>query len=307
VTSFILKLTRHRFDKFIILVKFVAAKGDNVYPLMQPETMQGQHYRYLEAFVDELRGRGKYSFTLADLRNKYNLSDEALKKALQRLISKKEAARVRQEFYVIVPPEYRSRGMLPVSFFIADLMKFLQKDYYVGLLTAASFYGAAHQQPQEFYLVTTKPTLRAINNSKLRIRFLYKKEWNSADIKERKVETGIIKISSPELTVLDLVTYADKIGGLNRVATVLEELTEQIDKDILIQTISKYKNIATVQRLGFLLETLEKNEFVDALMKYLKGVKHFPIVLRPQKQKPQSMVTGNRWKVVANTQIETDL
>lgn len=297
---------RH-FDKFLFFIKFIAAKGDNVHPLMQPETMQNQQYRYLEAFADKLRSKGKYSFTLTDLRNKYDLSDEALKKALQRLTHKKEAARVRQEFYVIVPPEYRSRGILPTSFFIDDLMKFLKRDYYVGLLTAASFYGAAHQQPQEFYVVTIKPTMRAINTNKLKVRFFYKKEWNGGDIKERKVETGFIKISSPELTALDLVTYADKIGGLNRVATILEELSEQMDKDVLIQTITSYRNVATVQRLGFVLETLEKNELAGALMQYLEGVKHFPILLRPQKEKPATMVTGNRWKVVANAKIEADL
>jgi predicted transcriptional regulator of viral defense system len=274
---------------------------------MQPETMQTQQYRYLEAFVDELRSNGKYTFTLTDLRNKYELSDEALKKALQRLTNKKEAARVRQAFYVIVPPEYRSREILPTSFFIADLMKFLQRDYYVGMLTAASFYGAAHQQPQEFYVVTVKPTLRAINTHKLKIRFFYKKEWNGADVKERKVETGFIKVSSPELTALDLVTYSDKIGGLNRTATVLDELAEQINKDVLLQAISRYKNVATVQRLGFLLETLGKTELADGLIDYLKSVKHFPILLRPQKEKPETMVTGNRWKVVGNTKIEADL
>lgn len=269
--------------------------------------MKAQQYRYLEAFVDDLRSRGKYSFTLTDLRNQYRLSDEALKKALQRLTNKKEAARVRQEFYVIVPPEYRSRGMLPASFFIADLMKFLQKDYYVGLLSAASLYGAAHQQPQEFYVITAKPTLRAIKTSKLKISFFYKKEWNVADIKERKVETGFVKVSSPELTALDLVTYADKIGGLNRVATVLEELTEQINNEALAQAIKRYGNVATIQRLGFLMETLGKTELADPLNEYLESVKHFPILLRPQKEKPATMAAGNRWKVVVNATIETDL
>ena len=269
--------------------------------------MQTQQYRYLETFINELRGNGKYNFTLNDLRNKYNLSDEALKKALQRLTNKKEVARVRQGFYVIVPPEYHSRGILPTSFFIADLMKFLQKEYYVGLVTAASFYGAAHQQPQEFYVVTTKPTLRSINTNKLKINFIYKKEWDPGDIKERKVETGFIKVSSLELTALDLVTYFDRIGGLNRVATVLEELAEQMNKDRLVQAAKRYGNISTVQRLGFLLETLGKNELIEPLVEYLKIVKHFPVLLRPQKGKSDTMVTGNHWKVVANTEIETDL
>lgn len=270
--------------------------------------MQAVQYRYLEAFVNELRGKGRYSFTLTDLRAKYDLSDEALKKALQRVTNKKEATRVRQEFYVIVPPEYRSRGILPTSFFIDDLMKFLGKDYYVGLLSAAAFYGAAHQQPQEFYVMTTKPTLRNINTAKLKINFLYKKVLDSTNIKDRKTETGYIKVSSPELTALDLVTYFDRIGGLNRAATVINELSEEINAQVLTETAKRYNNISSIQRLGFLLdEVLDKKELTMSLIQYLKSVKYFPVLLRPQKKKPITMVTGNQWKIVANKEIEIDL
>lgn len=264
-------------------------------------------YRYLETFVDELRSKGKYSFTVADLRNRFELSDEALKKALQRLTAKKEAARVRQEFYVIVPPEYRSRGMLPASFFIADLMKFLDKDYYAGLLSAAAFYGAAHQQPQAFYVITRKPTIRNIRTNKVAIHFSYKKEWDSTDIKERKVETGYLKVSSPELTALDLVTYFQKVGGLNRVAAVLEELAEAMDGELLRQTAQRYGNTASVQRLGYLLDAIGRSELAEPLAQRLKDQPYFPVLLRPQKEKPASMITGNGWKVVPNTEIETDL
>jgi predicted transcriptional regulator of viral defense system len=226
---------------------------------------------------------------------------------LQRLTAKKEAARVRQEFYVIVPPEYRSRGMLPVSFFIADLMTFLGKEYYVGLLSAAAFYGAAHQQPQTFYVMTKKPTIRNIGSNTVAIQFSYKKEWDKADIKERKVETGYVKVSSPELTALDLITYAQKAGGLNRVAAVLDELAEAMDKETLGQTVRRYGNTASVQRLGYLLEVIGRGEMAGAVAAYLNDGQYFPVLLRPQKKKPASMITGNDWKVIPNTEIETDL
>ncbi|HZH94438.1 MAG TPA: type IV toxin-antitoxin system AbiEi family antitoxin, partial [Flavisolibacter sp.] len=201
----------------------------------------------------------------------------------------------------------RSKGMLPTSFFIADLMKFLGKDYYVGLSTAAAFYGAAHQQPQEFYVITTKPTLRPINTGKLSISFFFKKEWHTADVKEHKVETGYINISSPELTALDLITYFDRVGGLNRVATVLDELAEGMNNTTLAEAARGYGNTATLQRLGYLLEILEKHSLAETLAEVLKGIKHFPVLLRPQKGERSTMVTGNTWKVAANTKIEADL
>lgn len=265
-------------------------------------------YKYLEELTNELRSKGRYTFTLAELRNHFDLTDEALKKALQRLKKKKEVALVRKEFYVIVPPEYRSRGILPTTLFIADLMKFLNRNYYTALLNAAAFYGAAHQQPQEFYVVTTKPTLRGIHNSKVRINFCYKKNWASEDIIERKIETGYLKVSSPELTALDLVFYFDRIGGFNRIATILDELSEQINAEKLVRTAERFHQVSTVQRLGYLLdEILGKKELAIPLSDYLKTIKHFPVLLRPQKEKPATMTTGNAWKVVPNIEIETDL
>jgi len=265
-------------------------------------------YRYLEDFINELRSDGKYAFTLKELQKRFDISNEAIKKALQRLKKKKEIGLIRNEFYVIVPPEYSSKGIIPPSLYISDMMKFLGRDYYVGLLNAAAFYGAAHQQPQDFTVITTKPTLRKIHSSKTKINFYTKKEWASEDIVKQKVETGYIQISSPELTALDMVYYFDQSGGFNRIATVLEELSEKLNAEKLAETAKRFHQITTVQRLGFLLdEVLQNKELVKPLSDYLKSVYSFPVLLRPQKNKPEKMNTGNTWKVVSNTKIEIDL
>ncbi len=268
--------------------------------------MIGQ-YGYLEDFINELRSNGRYAFSLPEVRSKFEQSDEAIKKALQRLKKKKEIALVRNEFYVVITPEYRSKGILPPSMFIEELMKFLQKDYYVGLLNAAAYYGAAHQQPQSFSVITIKPSLRNINNDILKINFYIKKEWAKSDIVQKKVDTGYINVSSPELTALDLVYYFDQAGGLNRVATVLEELCESIDANKLLDLAKRYSPITAVQRLGFLLEEiLNMQDLSNPIKDYLKTVNYFPVLLRPQKEKTE-MITGNDWKVVQNLEIETDL
>lgn len=268
--------------------------------------MIGQ-YGYLEDFINELRSNGRYAFSLQEVRNQFEQSDEAIKKALQRLKKKKEIALIRNEFYVVITPEYRSKSTLPPSLFVSELMKFLRKDYYVGLLNAASYYGAAHQQPQSFSVITMKPSVRNINNDSLKINFYTKKEWSKDDIIQKKVDTGYINVSSPELTALDLVYYFDQAGGLNRVATVLEELCESIDTNKMLDLSKRYSPITAVQRLGFLLEQiLNRQDLSDPIKEYLKTVNYFPVLLRPQKEKPE-MITGNDWKVVQNLEIETDL
>lgn len=264
-------------------------------------------YRYLEDFINELRSNGRYAFSLSEVRNHFEQSDEAIKKALQRLKKKNEIASIRNEFYVIVTPEYRSKGVIPPSLFISELMHFLTKDYYVGLLNAASFYGAAHQQPQSFSVITMKPSLRNINNENLKINFYIKKDWDKRDIIQRKVDTGFLNVSSPELTALDLVHYFNQSGGFNRVSTVLEELGESINADKMLDVAKRYSSISAVQRLGFLFEDiLGKHNLSEPLKSYLKTVNYFPILLRPRIEKSK-MITGNVWKVVQNVEIEVDL
>lgn len=266
-----------------------------------------ERYKYLDAYIDDRRSEGKYSFTTDDLRKRFDLSNEALKKSLQRLKREKKVSMVRKEFYVIVPPEYRAKGIIPPSFYVGDLMKFLHRDYYVGLLNAAAFYGAAHQQPQSFTIITRGPSLRKIQNERVTIQFLIKKTWNQDEIEKKKVSTGYINVSSPELTALDLINHYDTVGGFDRIATVLHELTENIRAEKLLESAKHYKKAVVVQRMGYLLEyVLGAVALSDKLYDYLQKVKFYPCLLSPQEAKPFRMVAGNRWKIVANIEIEPD-
>ena len=47
-------------------------------------------------------------------------------------------------------------------------------------------------------------------------------------------------MSSPELTALDLVHYADSLGGLNKITEVLDLLTEIMDAETLAATAKNY-------------------------------------------------------------------
>ncbi len=304
---------RKKITKSLVLIrqkhKFVIAKGVEMTPFSQSSTkIMAEQYKYLDSFIDQQRANGKYSFTTEGLHSQLEVSENALKKALQRLKNQGAVVLVRKSFYVIVPPEYRAKGIIPTSFFISDLMRFLNRDYYVGLLNAAALHGAAHQQPQSYTVITEGIALRAISNDKVNITFYIKKSWNKKDVIKKKVDTGYINISSPEMTALDMVNYYNEVGGFNRVATVIEELRENIQADKLVETAKQYEEMVVVQRLGYLLEcVLEENELCNALYNYLEPIGFYTTLLRPQRKKPESMITGNRWKIVPNIEVEADI
>lgn len=266
----------------------------------------GNTYEYLSRYLDQLRSRGRYTFTGDEVISEFNLSDEAYQKVIQRLSDKERISRLRQNFYLIIPPEYASRQTLPLGYFIDDLMKFLERDYYVGLLTAAMYHGAAHQQPQTQFVISEPPYLRPIKNRQQSIVFCLKKGWNADFVTQQKTDAGYINISSPALTALDLVFYSDRIGGINRATTVLTELVVELKSDTLAKTAEDFSQTTTLQRLGYLFdEVLQETTLADAIHRVLNNRKYYPAQLNP-KTDSENQKAPNRWKIIPNMTVEVD-
>ncbi len=259
----------------------------------------------MEDYLNKIRSQGRYSFAWVELKGQFDISDKALNQTLYRLKLKKKIAQIRKGFYAIITPEYSRQGMLPVNLFIDDLMKSLNKRYYVGLISAAALHGAAHQQPMEFFVITEKPALRDIKNKKLKINFYIKKEWLEDDIIQKKTDAGYINVSSPELTALDLLFY-NKSMGLNQTVTILKELADEIKTAELSKTAKRYPQVAAIQRLGYILDKeLQNEKLSDVLFKTLQDKKLFPVSLSNDRDKNGEM--DEKWKIIKNIQVESDL
>ena len=258
----------------------------------------------LSEFVQNLAAKGYVSFSFADVQKLKSSSPEAVKAALRRLQKKGNIAMPYRGFYVIVPPEYRAAGCLPPEQFIAYLMEHVGEDYYVGLLSAAEYHGAAHQRPQVFQVVVSK-SRRPILCGKTRVDFIVRK--NAAQIPTEKINTpaGELKISSPEATAPDLVGYVHHCAGLDNVATVLAELAEKIDAGKL-RKLAELSPIAWVQRLGYLLELVDAKDQAQGIARYVTEKRPVRTPLAPS-LKSIGAKTSSRWRVFVNTKVEPEL
>ncbi len=147
-------------------------------------------------------------------------------------------------------------------------MKRLDLAYYAGLLSAARFHGAAHQEPQEFQVFLAK-NRRSIQCGAVRVAFLAQKRLAEVPVQNFNTPRGTLLVSSPEATALDLVGYAHHVGGLSQVATVLSELAERIDPEKLAAA-AQTASVAWAQRLGYLLEHLGAAAKTPALKEYVR-------------------------------------
>ncbi len=266
-----------------------------------------QPYRQLEQCLDDIQGKGKFYFTLEEVKKQLQIEKSAVQKQLQPLLKKQKVALIRNGFYAIVPPEYRITGAPPVTYYIDGMMQLLKRPYYIGLLNAAAWYGAAHQQPQKYAVIVPPPVLPAIRKPYASIDFIYKKSWHQKDVIKKKTNAGYVMVSSPELTSLDLCYYSRHAGGINQVATVLQELSEEIDANQLVEVAGRYFSRMAVQRVGYLLELLGYEEKVLPLKEWLRHQKYHAALLESGDKNHKSKITGNYWRVIVNTEIESDI
>ena len=254
--------------------------------------------------ITQLASKGHYSFTSEEARAALKVSPNACKLALNRLAKQGQIASPFRGFYVIIPPEYRSLGCLPAHQFIPDLMEYKGLNYYAGLLTAAQYYGAAHQRPQEFQVFLAR-NRRPIRCGKVRVKFIARNKIEEISVRSFNTERGELRVSTPEATALDLAGYLEHVGGLDQVATILSELASEIDPVALV-TVAVTAPVTWVQRLGYVLELVEQAAVAENIRTYVHEHARGYTMLAPGHEGADSHRASD-WKLIVNTELEPDI
>ena len=259
----------------------------------------------LAEYVDNLQKRGRYAFSKLNAKRETGESDSVLKLSLWRLTKKQRIIKIREGFYAIIPLEYSATGSLPPEWFISDLMEYIDQPYYVGLLSAAAIFGAAHQQPQEFHVVVPK-VIRSMKAANIHIRFFQKINMKLSQVQKIKTQTGFMHISNPAVTAIDLLAYAGRVGGLDRIFTVLQELSEKLTAEMIVDAAKNEAQLSYIQRLGWLLE---KGGYLNLVMQLADW-----IVKKNPRETPldpslprKGFSRDSRWKVIVNAKVESEL
>lgn len=263
---------------------------------------------HLIDYMNTLQDRGHLTFTKAEAVQALGLSQIAFNRAAERLIEKSQLIHPSRGFFVIVPAEFRSAGAPPVSWFINEFMKFHEQPYYIGVLSAASLHGAAHQSPQEFQVVTNIP-LRPIRAGRARVHFLTKKWIERTQTQPIRTPYGDIPVSTPEATAFDLVRYVHRAGHLSNVATVLIELSEKLNAKKLAVAAKANGEITTAQRVGYLLDTFVTPKLTLDLHDWIKKCHPIFASIRPnwKQSKSLQLKKSAKWYLVINEVVEPDV
>jgi predicted transcriptional regulator of viral defense system len=262
-------------------------------------------YRKIEDYLIFLLSKRKFTFSFAELTELFDNSEQAIRRTLLRLQNKNQILTIRKDFYAILPPEYALNNTTPFFLVLDDLMKFLHTDYYLALYSAAAMYGAAHQQAMEFQVITSRQ-MQNMNLPNTKIRFYTNKQWDREGIVQKKSQAGFFNVSSPELTALDFMHYSGKIGGINRIESILSDLIEEIKPSKMKKTAESYPHTAALQRLGYLFDTFYENEkLANSIYKTLKNRNLHNTLLSNITPKKNNI--DKKWKIDINYEIEREI
>ena len=250
--------------------------------------------------------RGKATFSIVDVKGAFaERPSKSINTELSRQVSRGRVQSVYRGFYVIVPVQYQLKGIVPPTYYIDSLMDYVDKPYYVGLLSAAAMHGATHQRAMKTQVMTVLPRIKASGKNSL-LDWSYRQQIPEAFVMKKNAEIGTLRYSGPELTAVDLVQFASHVGGYQRVATVLAELMDSVDMG-KVDELLPFTTVATVQRLGYLLEcVLSRQDQADALFQVLKMQGSWNSILLNNDQARREEVPANRWHVNGNIDIEVD-
>jgi hypothetical protein len=120
-----------------------------------------------------------------------------------------------------------------------------------------------------------------------------------------------MKISSVELTALDLLRYPQASAGLDNIVTILADLGEKIDSEKLASVSVSFPK-SVVQRLGHLLDQLGHADATQPMLRELLREQLPPWVeLDPEEVAepqlaPKCIERDKRWNIVVRRKPEVD-
>lgn len=141
----------------------------------------------------------------------------------------------------------------------------LRTSYYVGLLSAAEVYGASP------YAVMVAQKRRPITVGRHEVVFHTRVRIEAMSTRWHESPEGRFRVSTPELTALDLIQRESMVGGMARVLEVLRGLWGQCTPEGFATALYAMRNIPVAQRLGALMVLGDQSGLLAPVARWLKG------------------------------------
>jgi predicted transcriptional regulator of viral defense system len=228
----------------------------------------------LSAVLDAAERSGKLNLRMQDVRAAMpGVSAEALRQALHRQQRRGRLIRLSRgsDHWLIVPLQHADAGAPPLETWLDRYMsKTLGISYYVALLSAAEIYGASPYAVMVTQVMVPERR-RPITVGRHEVVFHTRSRIQHMPTRWHETPDGRFRVSTPELTALELVQREALLGGLDRVREVLRELCASCTHQGLIDALEAMQEVPTAQRLGVLLALEDQAALASRVAEWLRN------------------------------------
>jgi hypothetical protein len=250
------------------------------------------------AFVEDRLAKGRVAFAMTELVAETSLSVIAANNQIRRLRERVRRVTRPQAFFLVVDPAHRAIGAPPLEWWLDEYFNWLGHPYYLALLSAAESHGGAPQAVQVHQVMTDAPR-REVSVGRIRVRFFVKQGIEDTPVDQPAGAYAPLRVSTPEATALDLVSYASRIGGIERVHETLISLLPFMRVGKLRRALEAERSTTSAQRLGYLLERAGADRLAQVAHERLPA-KTAWCSLRPGRPTQPGVHRSQRWRVLAD-------
>ena len=255
--------------------------------------------------VSWLLSHGITAVTNEELSALLGVSQNQMLQRLAHLVKRGEIISPCRGLWIPIPFEYRQWGAPEAIYYIDKMMRFLEIDYYIGWMTAASILGASHHAVQVFQVATERHVRnRVVGRSDF--KFFQRGNVGSLPSFRHKTQTGTVKVSTRAATMLSVANDLSIASGLDNAANIIIELSETEEPFIdEVAVCSSLFPISALRRLGWILENYTETPGLDILERQSKEstVK----VSKLSSYKAYSDHIDIKWSLDLNERIEPDV
>lgn len=210
----------------------------------------------LSAVLDAAERAGKLNLRTEEIASAMpGVAPGALRQALHRQQRRGRLVRLSRgsDHWLIVPLQHAAAGAPPLETWLDRyLTKTLDTPYYVALLSAAETYGASPYAVMVTQVMVPERR-RPITVGRHEVVFHTRARIEHMPTRWHETPDGRFKVSTPELTALELVQRETLLGGMARVRAVLRALWDACTAAGLSEALEALQEVPAAQRLGALL------------------------------------------------------
>ncbi|MCL2615484.1 MAG: type IV toxin-antitoxin system AbiEi family antitoxin [Dehalococcoidia bacterium] len=255
--------------------------------------------------VSWLLSHGINAATNEELSALLGVSQKQMPQRLAPLLKRNEIISPCRGFWLPIPFEYRQWGAPEAIYYIDKMMRFLEMDYYVGWMSAASILGAKHHAVQVFQVATERPIRnRVIGRSDF--RFFQRSNVGLLPSFRYKTQTGSANVSTRAATMLSVTNDLRIVAGLENAANIIIELSDTEEPFINeVATCSHLFPISALRRLGWIIENFTDTRGLDVLASISQ--ESDAKISKLSSYKTYSDQIDKRWSLDVNERVEPDV